>query len=175
MGIVLHEVAHAHQAMQRTRGLVSMAGTELGQAQRQVTVALQPLVEYLDMAGTVHRLHRVVTVLRMRGKHHVAKLVPVAGFLPQRTVHHLRRVDFLVAFVADFLTDVVFHGKVDCPALVVPEHHARRLFLGMEQSKLFADFTMVALLGFCEAMQVGIELFLVGPGRAIDALQHFIV
>ncbi|MOA19847.1 hypothetical protein D3C78_1402540 [compost metagenome] len=40
VGIVLHEAAHAHDAMQRTGRLVAVAGAELGQAQRQLAVAL---------------------------------------------------------------------------------------------------------------------------------------
>jgi len=45
----------------------------------------------------------------------------------------------------------------------------------MEQIELLADFTVIALLGFFEPVQVGIELLLVGPGRTVDALQHLVV
>jgi hypothetical protein len=51
VGVVLDEVAHPHQAVQGAGGLVAVAGAELGQAQGQVAVALQALVEDLDVAG----------------------------------------------------------------------------------------------------------------------------
>ena len=38
--VVLHEAAHAHQAVQRARGLVAVAGAELGEPQRQFAVAV---------------------------------------------------------------------------------------------------------------------------------------
>ena len=40
--VVLRERAHAHQAVQRARGLVAVAGAELGHAQRQVAIDLMP-------------------------------------------------------------------------------------------------------------------------------------
>jgi hypothetical protein len=48
--------------------------------------------------------------------------------------------------------------RVDGPAAGVPEHHARRLFLGMEQVELAAELAVIALLGLLEAMQVLLEL-----------------
>ena len=34
---------------------------------------------------------------------------------------------------------------------------------------------MVALFGFLDAVQVGVEIFLLGPGRAVDPLQHLVL
>jgi hypothetical protein len=62
VGVILDESAHAHDAVQGAGGLVAMAGAELGQPQRQVTVAAQALIEDLDVARAVHRLDRVVAV-----------------------------------------------------------------------------------------------------------------
>ena len=56
----------------------------------------------------------------------------------------------------------------------MPEHGARRLFLLMEQVELAPDLAMVALLGFLEPMQVLVELLLVRPRRAVDALKHLV-
>ena len=44
----------------------------------------------------------------------------------------------------------------------------------MEQVQLAADAAVVALLGLFEAVQVVIELLLVGPGGAVDALEHLV-
>ena len=80
--IVLHEAARPHQAVQGARRLVAMHGTELGHAQRQVPVALEPLVEQLDVSRAVHRLDCVLAVLGLGGEDHLAELVPVPGSLP---------------------------------------------------------------------------------------------
>ena len=41
----------------------------------------------------------------------------------------------------------------------------------MEEVHLAAELAVVALLGFLELMQVGVELVLGRPGGAVDALQ----
>ena len=87
----VNEAAHAHQAVQRARGLVAMAGTEFAVAQRQLAVRAQAGVEDLDVARAVHRLDRVVAFLGRRGEHVVLVVLPVARLLPQRAVEHLRQ------------------------------------------------------------------------------------
>ena len=57
----------------------------------------------------------------------------------------------------------------------MPEHQARRLFLQVEQALGLADAAVVALLGFLDALDVGLELLLIGPGGAVDALQLLVL
>jgi hypothetical protein len=57
----------------------------------------------------------------------------------------------------------------------VPEHHARRHFVDVEQVEFLAQLAVVALLGFLDALDVLVELLLVGPGRAVDALQLLVL
>jgi len=45
----------------------------------------------------------------------------------------------------------------------------------MEQFQLLAQLAVVALLGFFELVQIGIQLFLLCPGRAVDTLQHLVL
>ena len=45
----------------------------------------------------------------------------------------------------------------------------------MEQIHLAAEFSVVALLGFLDLLQIGVEFFLLGKGGAVDARQHFAV
>jgi hypothetical protein len=52
----------------------------------------------------------------------------------------------------------------------VPEHHARRLFLLVEQVQRLADLAVVALLRLLQLEQVGLEVLVVEPGGAVDAL-----
>jgi hypothetical protein len=78
--VVLREVAHAQQAVQRAGRLVAVHLAELGHADRQVAVALQAVREDRDTAGAVHRLQREgAAVLGLGGEHVVAVVGPVAG------------------------------------------------------------------------------------------------
>ena len=174
VGIVLDESTHAHQAVQGAGHLVAVARTELGQAQWQVAIGLEALVEHLHMAGAVHRLDRELPALGFQREHVLAELGGMAGFLPQREIHQLRRVDFLVAVGTLLFAHVLLDVLVQGPAAVVPEDLARRLFLDVEQVELLADTAMIALLGLFQAMQIGLQFLLVAPGSAVDALQHFV-
>jgi hypothetical protein len=80
MAVVLGEGAHAHDAMQRPRRLVAVAGTELGEPDGQVAITLQPLAEDLHMARAVHRLDAEFALALVDDdlEHVVAIDVPVA-------------------------------------------------------------------------------------------------
>jgi hypothetical protein len=56
----------------------------------------------------------------------------------------------------------------------MPEHHARRLVLRMEEVELLAELAVVALLRLLDAMEVRLEVFLLRPRRAVDALEHLV-
>ena len=152
-----------------------MAGTELGIAQRQVTVAAQRRIEELHVTRAVHRLDRVLALFRLGEEHVLLVVVPVAGTLPQVHVQDLRAAHFLVAVLLVLLADVLLDALPDGPATRMPEHHARGLGLGMEQIQVLAQLAVVALLGLFQHVQVGVLVFLAGPGRAVDALQHLVV
>ena len=56
--VVLGELAHPHDAVQRAVRLVAVAAAELGQADRQVAIAGDALLEDQDVRRAVHRLQR---------------------------------------------------------------------------------------------------------------------
>ena len=173
MAIVLDEAAHPHQPVQRAGRLIAVANAKFGVAHRQFAVAAQSLVENLDVPGAVHRLDGVVVFVNAAGEHIAAELVPVAGFFPQRAVQNLRPLYFLIAVFAQFAAHIVLDFAVDDPALRVPENHARRFFLQMEEIELFTDAAVVAFFRFCLLLQVSVQRLLVGEGNAVDALQRF--
>jgi len=148
-----------------------MALAELAEAQRQVAVALDAVLEDQDVTGTVHRLERVIALLRFRREHVVAVLVPVAGGFPQRLVQQLRTLDLLVAVVAVHAAHVLLDLLPDRPALRMPEHHAGRVFVDVEQLQVLAQLAMVALLGLLQHAEVVRQVVLRRPGCAVDALQ----
>ncbi len=77
--VVLREGAHPHDAVQRARRLVAMDDAEFRNLQRQIAIALQPVLEDLHVAGAVHRLQREdAIVLRLGDEHVLAIGAPVA-------------------------------------------------------------------------------------------------
>ncbi|MCY1292966.1 hypothetical protein D9M70_422090 [compost metagenome] len=175
VGVVLGETTHAHDAVQRAGRLVTVTGTEFGQTQRQVTIGLQALVEDLHVARAVHRLDRVVATFRRSGEHVFRVVGPVPRTLPEDSVDHLRGAHFHITVIALHLAHVLLQHLIDSPASRMPEHHARRLFLQMEQIQLLADAAVVTLFSFFNALDIGRQLLLVGPGSAIDTLQLLVL
>jgi hypothetical protein len=146
---------------------------ELGDAQGQIAIALEPVLEDLHMTGAVHRLARIDALVRRLGDvHEVAELLPVAGLLPQRALHHVGRVDLDITPGVLAPAHIGNQRREQRPALRMPEHGARRLFLEMEQVHLASQAAVIALLGLFELMQIGLEVFLARPRRAVDALEH---
>ena len=99
----------------------------------------------------------------------------MTGPFPQAPVEDLRALDLLVARLAVDLAHVLLDDLPDLPALRVPEHQARCLFLHVEQVELLAELAVVALFGLLDAQDIGGQLLLVGPGRAVDALQLLVL
>ncbi len=95
----------------------------------------------------------------------------MAGLFPQRLIQDLRAAHFLVAVITIDGAHVLFDFLPHRPTLGVPEDQARRFVLHVEQVVLLAQAAMVALLGLFQHVQVGVEVFLLGPGGAVDALQ----
>ena len=96
----------------------------------------------------------------------------MTGFFPQAAIHHRRGAHFLIAVFDELLPHVLLDLLPHDPAPGVPEHHARRFFLHVQEVELLGELAVVALLGFLEAMQIGVEVFLLRPRGAVDALQH---
>ena len=79
----------------------------------------------------------------------------MTGSLPQRTVEHLRRVDFLVTAGLLAPTHIADQRLEQRPALGVPEHRARAFLLEVEQPHLASEPAMIAPFGFLEPVQIG--------------------
>ena len=175
MAVVLRERADAHDTVQRARGLVARAHAELAVAQRQLAVAAQALVVDQHVAGAVHRLDRVVALLRLGREHQFLVVFPVARFLPQAAVEDLRAAHFEIAVVPVDATHVLFDLLPQRPALRMPEHHARGFLLKMEEIELRAQPPVVALVRLLDHAQVRVLLLLLGPGGPVDPLQHLVL
>ena len=152
----------------------------------EIAVALDALAEDEDVRGAVHGFegHQVrlagqdrAFVLAARDfigddEHVFAVLAPVAGLLPLARVHQLGGLHFLVGGGVEAAAQIGFERAPQHEALGVPEHAALRFGLEVEEVHLLADAAVIALGGFLEADQVGVELLLVEPARAVDAAEH---
>jgi hypothetical protein len=94
----------------------------------------------------------------------------VTGLLPEDAIKHHRCFDFLIAMLGEQIAHVLFDALPDDPTVRMPEHHARRFFLQMEQVELSSQFAMIAFFRLFQHVQIGIKLFLLGPGCTVDAL-----
>src|SRR6266571_1329406 len=175
VAVVLSESADAHDAVESARGLVARAHAEFAVAHRQITIAPQSLVENQYVPRAVHRLDHVVALLRLGGEHVFPVVLPVARFLPQAAVEDLRAAHFEIAVVAVDATHVLLDLLPDRPALRMPEHHARGFFLKVEKIQLRAQAPVIALLRLLDHAQVRFLLLLLGPGGAVNPLQHLVL
>src|SRR6202171_4114584 len=164
------------QAVYRAGGLVAVHLADLREPDGQFAVAAQTVLEDLHMSGAVHGLDRVEPLVGGLGEKHVlAELLQVPGLLPQSHVHEFRSTHLLVAGRVLALAHVADERLEHGPAPGVPEHRARRLFLQMEQVEILANAPVIAPLRLLEPVQILVELLLVGPGGAVNALQHLVV
>ena len=188
MGIVLRELTHAQDAVQRAVRFVAVAAAEFGEAQGEIAIGFDPLPEDQDVRRAVHRLQRHPVrivgddrpfILRVRhlvgdDEHILAIFAPVAGLLPLARVHYLGRLHLLIGRVQP-AAHIGFQLAPDHIALRMPEDRAVRLLLEVEQVHLLPDLAMVALLRLFEPHEIGVELLPVQPARAIDARELRIV
>ena len=80
----------------------------------------------------------------------------------------------MIAVVAVNTAHVLFDLLPQHPALGVPKHGAGGVFVDVEQIEFAAELAVVPLLGLFQHGQVLLQIFFAGPGRAVNALQHFI-
>ena len=154
MGVMLNKFTSTQDSVKGTRGLIPVARAKLCNAEREVSVGFKAVLVYLDVGRAVHRLHGVIPILRVGRKHRVTELVPVTRLLPKRSITDLRRVHLLIAIILTDLAHVLNDSLVQGPPLRVPEHHARRLFLGVEQVLNFTNLSVVSLLSLFESVTV---------------------
>src|SRR5205823_6748925 len=110
----------------RARGLVAVARAEFAVAQRQIPVAAHALVVDEDVPRAIHRLDRVLAVLRRSGEHVFLEVVPVPGLLPEADIDDLRPAHLLIAVVAVHAPHVLLDLLPERPSSRMPEDEAGR-------------------------------------------------
>ncbi len=185
MRVVLRESACTRHALHDTGLLVAVDGAELEESQWQLAVGPATRVEDEIVHGAVHRLEVVVRPLPThvpgvidvgielhRRVHPLGVPVEVPGLLEEGCLGDVRGVDEFIAGLFVAAPRVVLHDPAHDPALGMEHREARADLLGeAEEVHLRAKLAMVALLSLLQEGEVGLQLLLVRPRRAVDALQ----
>ena len=90
----------------------------------------------------------------------------MAGGLPQRPVEHLRRVDLDISRRLLAPPHIGNERLEQRPALRMPEDRSRPFLLEMEEIHFAPEPAMIALLGFLELLEIGVELVLLAKAVA---------
>lgn len=104
--------------------------------------------EHQAMARTIHRLQCVRVFAHVEFEHVIAKMLPVAGRLPQFGIVDIRRDDFVESTLSIFGFNEVDECVVDVCAVWLKETRARRQFVEEKQLLILTDFAVVALRCF---------------------------
>ncbi len=174
VAVVLGELPHAGEPRERAGHLVPVQHVEGDVAERELAVRM--LLGGIEQVvrRAVHRLERGVGVARLLVEHHehvLAVLAPVSRQLPQHLVEDERRLD-LPERARLPLAHVIGQQVVQRRPALGPEGRARRRRMEHEEVELLADAPMVALPRLLQPVQIGVELLLLEPGRAVNPLQH---
>ena len=181
MRVVLGESARAHQAMHRAGQLVAIHRAELEVAYGHLAVAVDVVFVQDNVPGAVHGLDPVLgggrvvlgALVDVEEIHVVAVVAVVTRGLPHVGLVNVRGDDLLVAAAVqlaaqpllqqadDARTGRQIQRQADAGPIV---HHV--------DAQLAAELAVIALLGFLQAREVGLQVFLGKPGGAVDALEH---
>ena len=174
MAVVLGEVTHAQEAVERAARLVAVQQARLGVAHRQVAVGVPGQRVELAVAGAVHRLDRDRPAFGLGDEHVLAVLVPVPGGLPQRAVVELWGLDLGVAAGLAHLAAQLHELVVDARAGRQPERRAWRDLREREQAELGSQPAVVVGARALEPFEVLLEIASGEERGAVDAREHWI-
>ena len=125
------------------------------------------------MAGAIHGLELVIGLLDFDcAEHIVAVKIGVAAGFPEVQTHDVRRVNKVVAALQQFFAQPVFDNLSNQAALGMPENQAGTgFFLNAEEVEFDAELAVVAALGFLDAVQMLVQLFLGEERHRVNALK----
>jgi hypothetical protein len=159
VGVVLGELAHAQQAVEHAGLFVAMHHAKFEVALGQIAVAAHPRLVDEHVGQAVHGLDAVGLPVDLGEIHVFAVVVIVAGPFPELPLEDLGAAYELIAAAQMFLALEVLENGAHKLALGMPNGHAGPgLFGKTEQIELGTELAMIALLGFFQMMQIGLEV-----------------
>ena len=165
VGVVLGEAAHPEQAVEGAGQLVPVHQAQLAHPQGEIPVGVGLVFVDQHAAGTVHGLDGEVLLVDDGGVHVVLVVVPVGA------VEHDGGRDLHIAVALVHLPPVVDEGVLQHHAAGQEEGEAGALVHNGEQAQLLPQLAVIPLLGLLNALEVGVQLVLLGEGDTVDALE----
>ena len=174
------ELTHADQAVHLARILVAEQGRGLAQTHGQVTVGTGAVQIDLILEGAGHRTQGEALLGLVVGvaddEHAVEVVIPVTRDLEELALGHERGLGQQIAVLLLDVLDPALQDLDDARAL--GQQNGQTLtqrINGREVFELAAELVVIALLGFLNGGQIGVQLVLLGEGGAVDALEHLAV
>ena len=174
VGIVLGELPDAEKPVHDAAGFVPMHEAKLGNPHGELAVRVLPGLIDQAAAGTIHRLYRVVGVVEPGEVHVFFVVVPVAAPVPQLLVENDGRANLLVPISIVNAPPEVHDGVPDNHPFGMNERKAGTGLVETKQVQLPAEDAVVPFFRFSQPVQVIVKLFAGRPGRAVNALEHFL-
>ena len=178
VGVIHLHRAHAHQAKEFAAIFVAVAGAILGQAHGQIAITARAAGKDLVMEGAVHRLDIVLRApIQLHWRvHAVAVIGQVTAAYEEIFLGEMGRAHLLIAGGVLHIPGQLLQLLDNDRAIWQPQGQPRPDLLVEDKNVQFTpQLAMVALFGLFQHLQVGVEIFLVAPSRAVDALQHRLV
>ena len=175
MGIVLLETADTGQTAQGTRSLVTVENTEIGKAERQLTVRTLTDTKHQAVSRAVHGLESKSILLNIEREHVLLVVLPVSRGVPQLDVVHVGGHDLGVSALVVFALDKVHESVVDASTVGQEEARTRGQLVEEEKLLLLSDLAMVALGSLLQELLVLSHLLGVGERNTIDTLERVVL
>ena len=172
------ELTHADEAVHLAGILVAEQRRGLAQAHRQVAVGALAVQVDLILERAGHRAQGEALlrlVIRVAEDEHAVEIViPVAGDLVKVALGHQRGLGEKIAALLLGILDPALEHLHDARAL--GQQHRKTLTDAVDGGEIFelaAELVVVALDGLLALFEVGVQLFLLREGDAVDALERF--
>src|SRR5215472_15000144 len=125
------------------------------------------------MTRAIHGLELVIRFFHLDRPEHAVFIKPgVAAGLPKVEAHDVRRKNEVVAALEKLVAKPVFDNFSNEAALGMPEDETwSGLLLDAEEIQFDAEPAMIAALGFFEAVQIFVKLFLREKRNRVNALE----
>src|SRR5262249_47516887 len=150
--------------------LEAMQPAEVGVADREIPVRVLAGGVEVAVPRAVHRLHAVLVLVERHEEHVVPEGVVVPRRLPELGLVDERGYHLGVALAPVEAAYVGDQRVVDDGSLRMKERRAGCDGVEREEVELLAQAAVVALLGLLDPLEMGVEVLLAGPRRAVDAL-----
>ena len=174
VGIVLCEGTYTGQSVQLTTLLITVYRTELGDTQRQVTVATGLPCENLTVVRTVHGFQHVLLIL-LWGMDGLEGVLTIMGIVTTGNIEVLgtdmRSNNLLITKTFLHFTQVVLQAETQVGTFRQPDGETLTHFIGEhEQLHLLTDLTVVAFLSLLQHDEILVEHLFLGERDTIQTL-----